>query len=50
MYSTYNEGQLVVIERFMKTLKGKICKTMTTNNSKSYLSYLNKSVDQCNTA
>ena len=26
MYSTYNEGKSVVAERFMKTLKNKICK------------------------
>ena len=29
MYSTYNEGESVVAERFMKTLKNKIDKHMT---------------------
>ena len=48
MYSTYYEGQSVVTERFIKTLKGNICKTMTANDSKSYLGYLNKLVDQIN--
>ena len=48
MYSTHNEGKLVIAERFIKTLKAKIYKTMTTNNSKSYLSYFNKLVDQYN--
>ena len=26
MYLTHNEGKSVVVERFIKTLKGKICK------------------------
>ena len=29
MYSTYNEGKYVVAERFIRTLKNKICKHMT---------------------
>ena len=45
MYSTHNEGKSVIVERFIKTLKGKIYKKMTDNDSKSYLSYLNKLVD-----
>ena len=48
MYSTHNEGKSVSTERFIKTLKTKICKKMTVNYSKSYLSYLNKLVDQYN--
>ena len=48
MYSTYNEGKSVIAERFIKTLKSKIYKNMTTNNSKSYLPYLDKLVDQYN--
>ena len=28
MYSTYNEGKSVVAERFIRTLKNKICKYM----------------------
>ena len=28
MYSTQNEGKYVVAERFMRTLKNKICKYM----------------------
>ena len=46
MYSTYNEGKLVIAERFIKTLKAHIYKKVTANDSKSYLSYLNKLVDQ----
>ena len=46
MYSTYNEGKLVIAERFIKKLKAKIYKNMTVNDSKSYLTYLNKLLDQ----
>ena len=46
MYSTYNEGKSVIAERFIKTLKTKTYKKMTTNDSKSCLSYLNKLVEQ----
>ena len=48
MYPTHNEGKSVIAERFIKTLKAKIYKKMKANDSKSYLSYLNKSVDQYN--
>ena len=46
MYSTHSEGKSVIAERFIKTLKAEIYKKMAANDSKSYLSYLNKSVDQ----
>ena len=39
MHSTHNEGKSVVVEWFIRTLKG---------NSKSYLGYLNKLVDEYN--
>ena len=42
IYSTHNEGEQVIAERFIKTLKVKIYKKMTDNDSKSYLPYLNK--------
>ena len=48
MYLTHNKGKLVIAERFLKTLKTKIYKKMTANGSKSYLSYLNKIVDEYN--
>ena len=47
MCSTYNEGESVVAKRFIKVLKSKIYKTLTANDTKSYLGYLNKLVDQC---
>ena len=48
MYLTHNESKSVVAERFIRTFKGKIFKKMTANNSKAYLSYLNKLEDEYN--
>ena len=36
MYSTYNEGKFVVAERFIRTLKNKIHKYMTSKSKKVY--------------
>ena len=47
MYSTH-EGNSVIAERFIKTLKAKIYEKMTPNDSKSYFSYLIKLVDEYN--
>ena len=33
MYSTHNEVKTVITERFIKTLKGKVYKKMTANDS-----------------
>ena len=46
MYSTHNDSNSVIAERFIKKWKRK--KKKTANDSKSYLSYLNKLVDQYN--
>ena len=48
IYSSQNEAKPVVATRFIKKLKVKIYKTMKANDSKSYVSYLNKLVDQYN--
>ena len=48
MQSAYNEGKSVIAERFIKTLKAKIYKKMTVDDSRSYLKYLNKIVDHNN--
>ena len=48
MFSTHNEGKSVITKRFIKTLKSKIYEKITANDSKSYLPYLNKSVDPYN--
>ena len=46
MYSIHSEGKSVMAERFIKTLKVKIFKKITADNSKFHLSYLNKLVYQ----
>ena len=48
IYLIHNESKSVVAERFIKTLIGKIYKKLTANDSKSYLGYLNKLVDEYN--
>ena len=48
IYSTHNKDRPVIAERFIKILKAKIYKKLTANASKTYFSYLNKLVDQCN--
>ena len=46
MYSIHNEDKSVITEKFIKTLKAKIYKKMTTNDNTSYIPYLNKLVDK----
>ena len=41
MYSTYNDGKSVVAERFIKALKNKIFKQMTTISKYVYIDVLN---------
>ena len=48
LFATHNEGMSVIAERFRKTSKSKIYKRITADNSKSYLPYLNKLVDEYN--
>ena len=48
MYSTHNEGKSAIAERFIKTLKPKIYKKMTPNDTISYILYLDKLVGQYN--
>ena len=48
MYSTHKEGKSIITERLIKILNAKICKKMTVNDNKSYLSYTSKLVDQYN--
>ena len=37
MYSAHNEGKSVVAERFIRTLKNKICKYMTSVSKNMYV-------------
>ena len=48
MYSTFNEGKPVVGERFIKTLKNKIYKHMTTISENVYFNDLDDIVDKYN--
>ena len=41
MYSTHNERKSVVAERFIRTLKTKICKYMTAISKNVYIDKLN---------
>ena len=48
IYSTYNERKSVVAERFIKTLKNKIFKYMTTISKNIYIDVLNDIVNKYN--
>ena len=48
MYSTHNEGKSVVVERFIKTLKNKIYKYMTSISKNVYIDKLEDIVDEYN--
>ena len=48
MYSTYNEGKSVVAERFIRTLKSKIYKYMTSISKNVYIDKLDDIVDEYN--
>ena len=47
-YSTYNEGKSVVAERFIRTLKNKTFKHMTTISKNVYFDVLDNIVDKYN--
>ena len=48
MYSTHNEGKSVVAERFIKTLKSKIYKYITSISKNVYIDKLDNMVDEYN--
>ena len=48
MYSTHNEGKSVVAERFIRTIKKKIYKYMTSISKNVYIDKLDDIVDGCN--
>ena len=50
MYSTYNEGKSVVGERFIRTLKSKIYKYMTSISKNVYIDKLDDIVNEYNNA
>ena len=48
MYSTHNEGKSVVAERFIRTLKNKIYKYMTSISKNDYIDKLDDIVNKYN--
>ena len=48
MYLTHNEGKSVVAERFIWTLKSKICKYMTSISINVYIHKLDDTVNKYN--
>ena len=48
MYSTHDEGKYVVAERFIRTLKNKICKYMTSVSKNVYIDKLDDIVNEYN--
>ena len=48
MYSTHNEGKCVVAERFIRTIKNKIYKYMTSISKNVYIDKLDDIVDEYN--
>ena len=48
MCSTHNEGKSVVAERFIRTLKNKIYKHMTSISKNVYIDRLDDTVNECN--
>ena len=48
MYSIHNEGKSVVAERFIRTLKNKICKYMTVISKNVYIDKLDDIVNEYN--
>ena len=48
MYSTHNEGKSVIAERFIRTLKNKIYKYMTSKSKNVYINKLDDIVSKHN--
>ena len=48
MYTTYNEGKSVVAERFIRTLKNKLYKHMTSVDKNVYWNVLDDTVEKYN--
>ena len=48
MYSTNNEGKSVFAERFIRTLKNKIYKCMTSISKNVYIDKVDDIVEKCN--
>ena len=50
MYSAHNEGKSVIAERFIRTLKNKIYKYMTSSSKNKHIYKLDDTVNEYNNA
>ena len=50
MYSAHNEGKSVIAERFIRTLKNKIYKYMTSSSKNKHIDKLDDTVNEYNNA
>ena len=48
MYSTHNEAKSVLVESFIRTLKSKIYKYMTSKSKNVYINKLDDIANECN--
>ena len=48
MYSTHNEGKSVIVERFIRNLKIRIYKHMTSISKSVYIDKLDEIINKCN--
>ena len=48
MYSTHNEGKSVIVERFIRNLKIRIYKHMTSISKNVYIDKLDETINKCN--
>ena len=48
IYSRHNGGKSVIAERFIRTLKNKICKYMASISKNVYIDHLDNIVNKCN--
>ena len=48
MYSTHNEGKSVIVERFIRNLKIRIYKHMTSISKNVYIDKLDEIINKCN--
>ena len=50
MYSAHNEGKSVIAERFIRTLKNKIYKYLTSSSKNKHIDKLDDTVNEYNNA
>ena len=48
MYSAHNEGKSVIVERFIRNLKIRIYKHMTSISKNVYIDKLDEIINKCN--